>query len=290
MEKEKTQARKIEVKDVKIEKESGPAKEKPVKVERPQIRPETKIEVRDVTPEARAAEPVVEQVPPEIKAQLKVAERSIVTPGEVLVDGLGFLPSDGAYRDGDKIRAELLGLVNLKGRAVKIIPVSGRYIPQERDLVIGVVTEVRHSSWTVDVHSPFSGSLSLSDAVDRYVERGEDLNKYYTIGDTVLAQVVKVGDIAHLSMRGQGLRKLREGRIIEVTPAKVPRIIGKGGSMVNVLKDGTGCSIVIGRNGLIWIKGEQDKEQLAINAIKKIEEEAHTSGLTDKIKEMLKIN
>jgi exosome complex component RRP4 len=88
-------------------------------------------------------------------------------------------------------------------------------------------------------------------------------------------------------MKGPGLRKLIGGRIISVNPYKVPRIIGKMGSMVNLIKDHTKCIITVGQNGLIWINGEPKNELIAVNTIRKIEREAHTSGLTDKIKEYL---
>jgi exosome complex component RRP4 len=88
-------------------------------------------------------------------------------------------------------------------------------------------------------------------------------------------------------MKGPGLRKLRGGRVIEVNTNKVPRIIGKQGSMVMMIKDATRCNISVGQNGLIWIDGEPMSELLAIQAISKIEKESHLSGLTDKIKEFL---
>ena len=40
----------------------------------------------------------------------------------------------------------------------------------------------------------------------------------------------------------------------------------------------------------MWIDGEPVSEQLAIQAIRKIEKESHLSGLTDKIKEFLEKN
>ena len=54
--------------------------------------------------------------------------------------------------------------------------------------------------------------------------------------------------------------------------------------MVSMVKQATGCKIVVGQNGLVWIDGEPDKELIAANAVKKIEEESHLSGLTDRIK------
>lgn len=257
---------------------------------------EKNVEIKEETIEVMPEEMPEEE---EKKTQAKIApeekpkveERDVVIPGEVLAEGMGFLPSDGTYREGDEIKANALGLVSIKGRVIKVIPLSGRYIPQSGDLVIGVITEARYSSWMVDLDSPFMGMLSVGDAVDRFVDlEKDDLSKYFTIGDTVLAQVTNATDIIKLTLRGPGLRKLREGMIIDVEPVKVPRIIGKGGSMIQVIREGTGVSIVVGRNGRVWIKGEKDKVRAAVNAIKTIERESHIKGLTDKIREMLQIS
>jgi exosome complex component RRP4 len=47
--------------------------------------------------------------------------------------------------------------------------------------------------------------------------------------------------------------------------------------------------VIIGQNGRIVIAGKTpEDERLAIMAIRLIEQEAHTSGLTDRVTEMLK--
>ncbi|MEM4678854.1 MAG: KH domain-containing protein [Candidatus Jordarchaeales archaeon] len=89
-------------------------------------------------------------------------------------------------------------------------------------------------------------------------------------------------------MKEKGLRKLEGGRLVKMAPTRIPRLIGKRGSMINMIKKQTGCQIVIGQNGLIWISGEDpEKEELVIKAIRQIEREAHTSGLTDRIRELI---
>ena len=240
-------------------------------------------EVKKVKGKEKAVKPV--------NTEVMVADRAIVVPGELLASGMGFIPSDGAYRDGEDVRANVMGLVSIKGRVIRAIPLSGRYIPQRGDVVIGVISEVRRSGWQVDLNSPFSGMLSVSNAVDRYVDlEKEDLSKYFSIGDTILAEIESSTDIAHLTMRGPGLRKLIDGQIIDVAPAKVPRIIGKNGSMVKVVREGTGVSMIVGRNGKIWFKGEREQLKKAVKAIDLIVRESHIHGLTDKVRETLQIN
>jgi exosome complex component RRP4 len=85
-------------------------------------------------------------------------------------------------------------------------------------------------------------------------------------------------------MDGPGLRKLDTGRIIRVNPNKVPRIIGKEGSMVSMIKAETNCRITVGQNGVIWVSGNPKEELIAVSMIRKIERESHISGLTERIK------
>jgi len=92
-----------------------------------------------------------------------------------------------------------------------------------------------------------------------------------------------------LTLRGPGLGKITHGRIVEMTPTKIPRLIGKKGSMIDLVKKGTGCQIVVGKNGLILIRGKKpEDEAMAIKIVRIIEEEAHTSGLTNRIDELIK--
>ncbi len=223
--------------------------------------------------------------------ELSVEAKQIVVPGETLARGLDFLPGDGTYRDGETIRSSVLGLSATAGRLVKVIPLGGRYIPKEGDLVIGVVNEVRFSNWEIDINSPYGATLPISEATDQYIDtRREDLSSFYDVGDTVIAEIIVVDDHmnVNITLRGPGLRKLREGKVIDVAAAKVPRIIGKSGSMVRLIKEATGCQVVVGQNGKAWLKGTtSESEEKAVKAIRMVEAEAHTSGLTDRVKAFL---
>jgi exosome complex component RRP4 len=92
-----------------------------------------------------------------------------------------------------------------------------------------------------------------------------------------------------LSVDEPGLGKVTRGQIIKITPTKIPRVIGRKGSMISMIKQETGCHILLGLNGVILITGKTlEDEQLAMMAIRKIEEESHTSGLTDRITQMIR--
>jgi exosome complex component RRP4 len=77
--------------------------------------------------------------------------------------------------------------------------------------------------------------------------------------------------------------------ILDVSPAKIPRIIGRRGSMINMIQDHLKIDTMVGQNGRIWISAPSTEVlRLAIKAFKTIEDQAHTSKLTDRISEMLK--
>ena len=222
-------------------------------------------------------------------SKLLVKPKDIVVPGEVLAEGMDNLPGPGAYREGDKILAGRLGLTYIDGRTIKLIPLSGKYIPCKDDVIICKVIDISFSGWRVDTNSAYSAMLSLKDATSDYVQKGADLTQYFDLGEYIVAKVVNVTSqkLVDITLRGPGLYKLKGGRVIEVSPHKVPRIIGKQGSMVSMLKQATGCRITVGQNGLVWIQGDADKELLVEKTIRKIEQESHLTGLTDRIQKFL---
>jgi len=223
------------------------------------------------------------------ESTLCVNEKDIVVPGEVLAEGMSYIPGIGTHRKDQQILASNVGVVRLEGKVIKLVPLSGRYLPRTGDVILGKITDVNLSAWNVDTNSAYVAMLSIKDASSDFIRKGDDLTKYFDIGDYVVTKIINVTtqNLVDVTMKGPGLRKLVGGRIIKVNPNKVPRIIGKQGSMVTMIKNVTGCAIIVGQNGVIWIKGEPQSEILAVQSIKKIESESHISGLTDRIKEFI---
>jgi exosome complex component RRP4 len=220
------------------------------------------------------------------ESKLLIKEKEIVVPGEELAKGMDFLPSAGSYRSEDAIVSEVLGIAKVDGKVIKVVPLTGKYMPKRNDVIIVQVSDVTYSSWSLDTFSPYSAMMSMKDATAEYLERGADLTKIYNIGDYIVAKVTNVTSqkLVDITVKGPGLRKLRKGRIIHVNSNKVPRIIGKQGSMVNIIKEHTGAQVAVGQNGVVWIYSENpEMENLSEKAIRKIEDEAHTSGLTEKM-------
>ncbi len=225
-------------------------------------------------------------------SNILVKARDIAIPGEVLAEGMDFLPGDNTYRENDKIYSKVLGLVSVLGRVIKITPLSGPYVPKTGDKIIGKVIDIAMSGWRIDTGTAYSAMLNVKDASTRFIKREEDLSTILAIDDYVIVKITKVTSqkLIDLTMKEPGLHKISGGRIIRVNSLKVPRVIGKQGSMISLVKNKTGCEITIGQNGFVWIKGTPDGELLTERAIKEIEAKSHTEGLTAQIEKFLEEN
>ena len=211
--------------------------------------------------------------------------RQLVIVGDMLGQGIA---GHGTYEEDGTIFAKCVGLAEERDGVFVVIPLNGVYNPQRGDGVIGKIQDVVYTRLIVDINSPYQGTLSLSEAVEEFIDLTKtDLSQYFNYGDIIFTEIMTVTQAKsiQLTMKSRKCRKLKGGRLIQVTPAKVPRIIGKKGSMVEMIKEMTGTQIVVRQNGLVWIRGE--KEVLATEAVLYIEKKSHVSGLTDQIKEML---
>jgi exosome complex component RRP4 len=213
-------------------------------------------------------------------------EREIVIPGQFLSDNKAD-SGPGTYIKDGKVYSLLYGVKNAK-KKISVIPFSGKYIPSFRDYVIGTVIDVTPSNWIFNIDSPYDGLLHVSEYPRRIDQ--DKMTEVLGIGNSALLRVKDVSSSmkVELTMRERGLRLLDKGRVIEVTPTKVPRIIGHGGSMVSMLKKETNCEVFVGQNGRIWIKGKDSDMDLLTEAIELIMKHSHTSGLTDRISLFLK--
>lgn len=220
-----------------------------------------------------------------MEEKIVVEDKEIVVPGETIAQGMSFLPGRGTYRQDEKILAKKLGLINVDGKVIKLVPLSGEYLPRMNDRIVAKVADVLISGWRLDINSAYTAVLSMKDATSEFIPRGADLTKYLALGDYCVVKITNITSqkLVDVTMRGPGLHKLQGGRIVEVDSHKVPRIIGKEGSMVTMIKQATGCNITVGQNGVIWINGTPQAEVRTVEAIRFIEKYAHTPGLTDKV-------
>lgn len=213
-------------------------------------------------------------------------ERKIVLPGEE-IDLEGMKQGNGIYHEDGKYYSYQMGVVQTYNNYANVIPLSGKYYPVRNDRIIAKVVDIAPSFWIMDMRGPYPGFLHINDTPWKNLD--QDLNKILGVGDTVFLKVNEITESRQiwLSLKDAGLRKLEGGHIVTVQPTKVSRIIGKGGSMVNTIKEITGVKIQLGQNGVVWLDGPADKVMIVRDILRYIEKEAHTSGLTDRVKKIL---
>jgi len=214
-------------------------------------------------------------------------ERKIVIPGEVISSKEGSLPGEGTRKEGNKVVAERYGLLEESGNLVKVIPLSGVFVPRRGNVAIGQVKDISFNGWMIDINSAYSSFLPVAE-VPKYIDKNH-LADFLDIGDFFSAKISSVKQKGiDLTLDGRGLGKLDGGIIVFINPNKVPRVIGRAGSMISLIKDETNSKITVGQNGLVWIKADNiEDELLAKKAIVFVTQKSFVSGLTDKVKEFL---
>jgi len=219
------------------------------------------------------------------------SNKDIAIPGTIMnPPGEKMQAGSGTFWNGHDVVANIVGLRNQSGGYMNLIPMGGRYIPKPRknDLVIGIITDTAQSYWTVDINSPYTAMLHVNDTPWK-VDFGETV-RYLNIGDVIIARISDVGELrkVFVSIKEKGLRRLESGHLINMEPSKVPRVIGKKGSMLAMLKAYTNCRIFVGQNGRLWVEGSPENVLVLEEAIQRIGAMSHMPGLTTEIEAFLR--
>jgi len=156
----------------------------------------------------------------------------------------------------------------------------GYYMPEVNDIVIGKVIDVLSNGWIIDINSPYVGKLSLKDT-------GVDPSDLYTYGDYILCQIVKMTKNKLIDLEIKKKEKLNDGLILKVDPARIPRLIGKNSSMLNLIKEDLKIDIIIGKNGRVYLNGDINNVLKAVDIIRFVINNSYKRGLTEKVKEIL---
>ena len=215
-----------------------------------------------------------------------------VIPGEVIVSG-SYRAEQNTVMEGDKILATTIGLSDVHDGSVRVIPLTGGYYPKDDDVVIGKIISHSAMSWEVDINSCYSGMLPASDVFGRdFSSHSDDLTSKLDKGDLIVTRIVNSDKTRDplLTISGRELGKIDSGELVYISPSKVARLIGKRGSMIQMIESGTNAQITIGQNGLIVVSCDDSDGLLkAIKAVDLVEEKAHVANLTDQISEMLEL-
>ncbi len=191
--------------------------------------------------------------------------KRIVIPGEEIKARV----KDHVYERNGKFYSKVYGVLIEDKGVGRIVPLKGHYVPRKGDIVIGVIEEIKYGGCLVDINTAESAFLPTE--------------REYEQGDLISAEVDSINEVKEARLTND--RKLFGGALVEVDPVKIPRIIGKNNSMIDMIREKTGTKIVVGRNGRIWIKGEETSK--AAEAIDMIVKHTHATGLTETIKNFL---
>jgi len=221
-----------------------------------------------------------------------MSESQFVLPGDVIVTG-DYRPEQNVILDGDRLMSTAVGFSEIKDDLVTVTPLTGLYTPKTDDLVVGKIVSHNALSWEVNINSYYSGILIASDIFGKdYSPSRDDLSLKLNTGDIVLARIANLGSRDPLiTITGENLGKIDSGELVKISPAKIPRLIGKHGSMIQTIEGSTNATITVGQNGLIVVSCDETNGLLkALTAIRMVDEQAHLVNLTDKVKKMLEFN
>jgi exosome complex component RRP4 len=197
--------------------------------------------------------------------------KEIYLPGDKLPASVRVsrLNQNAIRKHGNVLHATVVGSVSDE----MFMPFEMVYIPKEGDSIVGIVTDRRNIGYFVDTGTAYEGLiLSRESRID------------LSVGDIVFGKVDRVEDEDTMILSNP--KKLEVGRVLELPASKIPRIIGKEASMINLIKSKTDVNLFVGANGYVWMssKGKLNK---AIQAITMIVNKAHMDGLTDEVTRFL---
>ena len=196
--------------------------------------------------------------------------------------------------EGKRVIATTIGLSDVSTDNVRVISLTGIYMPKIDDLIIGTITSIMGNSWFANINSCYQGMLLGQDVFGRGSypttnEMKERLDK----GDIIFAKIANSDRQREplISIADRNLGKIDSGELIRISPSKIPRLIGKHGSMIQTIEASTNATITVGQNGLIVVSCDETNGLLkALTAIRMVDEQAHLVDLTNKVKKMLESN
>src|ERR671939_630602 len=224
---------------------------------------------------------------------MQEVKRRYVVPGDKIIEG-SFRPLMNVIKVGNSIIATRIGIAETGRDGVKVIPLSGVYIPRVNDIVIGKITDHSSLSWEVDINSCFSAHLPAQDVFGRdFSPARDDMGRQLAIGDLIAARIIAFDRTRDpmLTIQDKDLGKIPRGELLKISATRVPRLIGKRGSMIQTIEQSTQTRVLIGQNGIIVVSGRNAEGiDLAVRAIRMVEEEAHTANLTQRVKILLNVS
>ena len=213
-------------------------------------------------------------------------QNQFVLPGDVITTG-DYRPDQNVILDGDRLVSTAIGFSKTNDNSVSVIPVTGFYVPDVDDLVIGKVISHNALSWEVDINSYYPGILLASDIFGKDYSASRDaLSSKLNVGDIVLARVANMGSRDPLlTIVGENLGRIDSGELIKTSSTVIPHL---SDSIIQTIKASTNANITIGQNGLIVLKCDDSTGLTkAIKSIKMIDMMRNSDSMEEKIKNFL---
>jgi len=221
-----------------------------------------------------------------------MSQEQFVLPGDIIVTG-DYQPEQNVILEGDRLMSTAIGFSEIKDDLVTVTPLTGLYTPKTDDLVVGKIVSHNALSWEVNINSYYPGILTAFDIFGKdYSPSRDDLSLKLNTGDIILARIANVNSRDPLiTITGENLGKIDSGELVKISPAKIPRLTEKNGSMIETIEGSTNATITVGQNGLIILKCDNSAGlKKAIASVKMIGMIQYEVNIEDKIQKILDEN
>jgi len=221
-----------------------------------------------------------------------MSQDQFVLPGDVIVTG-DYQPEQNVILEGDRLMSTAIGFSEIKDDLVTVTPLTGLYTPKTDDLVVGKIVSHNALSWEVNINSYYPGILTASDIFGKdYSPSRDDLSLKLNTGDIILARIANVNSRDPLiTITGENLGKIDSGELVKISPAKIPRLTEKNGSMIQTIEGSTNATITVGQNRSVVRRGEKAcRSKRATAHVKMIGMIQYEVNIEDKIQNILDEN
>ena len=102
------------------------------------------------------------------------------------------------------------------------------------------------------------------------------MGRQLAIGDLIAGRIIAFDRTRDPmpTIQDKDLGKIPRGELLKISATRVPRLIGKRGSMIQTIEQATQTRVLIGQNGIVVVMGRNPEGiKLAMRAIRMVEEE-----------------
>ncbi|MDP8023227.1 MAG: hypothetical protein ACP5LF_05430 [Nitrososphaeria archaeon] len=211
----------------------------------------------------------------------------LVVPGEVVAKG-NFRSWSNVLKKGEEYLSIFVGKAEVGGGRVRVVRLSGPYIPKVGDFVIGMVTDVQPLAATIDINSYVNGYIMANAFFKRRIDPSRfDLSKKVNLGDLIAAKVQRIERGKDVYLQPDQKWKVEGDAVFYISPAKAHYIYTSRSRISSKIKELTGAEIRLGANGVVVVKGDLKKIEMVKRALDVVESKYDLNGLYNEIIKVL---